>query len=166
VADLIAIVYPDEATGLRAAQEAERVAHELVVQPDAIAAVSRNAEGRYQIVTNHLRVGAGPTWSGFWGLLFGMLFVLPVFGLVLAVGLGEVAARLESAGVDRGFQEEVRELLRPGTSAVFVLVARVPPAAAADALASFGGTVLVSPLAPETEAELQAALQGGSRVRV
>jgi hypothetical protein len=37
LADLIAIGYPDETTAIQAEEEAQRLAGELVIQPDAIA---------------------------------------------------------------------------------------------------------------------------------
>ena len=40
MADLIAIGYPDETTAFAAADEARRLAAELIIQPDAIAVIS------------------------------------------------------------------------------------------------------------------------------
>jgi uncharacterized membrane protein len=160
VADLIAIGYPDETTALRAADEAERLVGELVVQPDAIAAVARNRAGTYKVVTNHHPVAGGATWGGFWGLLVGMLFFVPVFGMALGAGLGSVMGKLERSGLDREFQEGVRDLVRPGTSALFVLVEKIAPEKAIELLGAFGGRALSSPLSKAAEAELQALLQG------
>jgi uncharacterized membrane protein len=160
VADLIAIGYPDETTAIEAASEAERLAHELIIQPDAIAAIVCNKEGKYKVVTNHHQVGSGATWGGFWGLLFGMLFFVPIFGMALGAGFGTLMGKLEKSGVDREFQEQVRAMLKPGTSALFLVVEKVTPDKAVDALSKYGGTVLKSSLPRETEEELQDALQG------
>ena len=160
MADLIAIGYPDETTAIEAASEAERLAHELIIQPDAIAAIVCNKEGKYKVVTNHHQVGSGATWGGFWGLLFGMLFFVPIFGMALGAGFGALMGKLEKSGVDREFQEQVRAMLKPGTSALFLVVEKVTPDKAVDALSKYGGTVLKSSLPRETEEELQDALQG------
>jgi uncharacterized membrane protein len=160
VADLIAIAYPDETTALRAADAAEQLAGELVVRPDAIAAIACDRDGTYKVVTHHHPVAGGVTWGGFWGLLFGMLFFVPVFGLALGAGLRDVLTKLERSGLEREFQEEVRDLVRPGTSAVFVVVEKISPGKAIDALAAFGGRALSSPLSKDVEAELQTVLQG------
>jgi uncharacterized membrane protein len=162
VADLIAIGYPDETTAIQAADEAERLAHELIIQPDAIAAIICNKEGKYKVVTNHHQVAGGATWGGFWGLLFGMLFFVPIFGMALGAGFGALMGKLEKSGIDREFQEQVREMLKPGTSALFLVVEKVTPDKAVAALSKFGGTVLKSSLAKETEDELQDALQGNA----
>jgi len=151
VADLIAIGYPDETTAVQAMDEAERLAHELIIQPDAIAAIICNKEGKFKVVTNHHQIAGGATWGGFWGLLFGMLFFVPIFGLALGAGFGALMGKLEKDGIDREFQEQVRGMLKPGTSALFLMVEKVTPDKATDALSKFGGTVLKSSLSKEGE---------------
>jgi uncharacterized membrane protein len=79
MADLIAIGYPDETTAAQASAEAQRLAQDLVIEPDAIATIVRDADGKYHVTTSHHPVGGGATWGMFWGLLFGLLFFVPVF---------------------------------------------------------------------------------------
>jgi uncharacterized membrane protein len=67
MADLIAIGYPDEATAEAAADEARRLAQDLIIQPDAIAVIVRDTDGSYHVHTNHHAVGGGATWGMFWG---------------------------------------------------------------------------------------------------
>ena len=66
---LIAIGYPDETTATAAADEAERLAGDLIIQPDAIAVIRRDREGKYHVTTNHHAVGAGATWGMFLSLI-------------------------------------------------------------------------------------------------
>jgi uncharacterized membrane protein len=160
MATLIAIGYPDETTATAAADEAERLAGDLIIQPDAIAVIRRDREGKYHVTTNHHSVGGGATWGMFWGLLFGMLFFVPVFGMALGAGMGALMGKVTKSGIDKQFQEQVRELVKPGTSALFLIVEKVTPDKAVEAMAPFGGTVLKSSLSKEKEAELQAALHG------
>src|SRR4051812_22393439 len=80
---LIAIGYPDEATATAAADEAERLASNLIIEPDAIAVIRRDREGKFHVTTNHHAVGGGATWGMFWGFLFGLLFFIPVFGMAI-----------------------------------------------------------------------------------
>src|SRR3982751_5290344 len=74
LSELIAIGYPDETTALEAEEEARRLAEELIIQPDAIAAIVRTKDGKYKVTTNHHMVGAGASYGMLWGLLFGVLF--------------------------------------------------------------------------------------------
>lgn len=164
MADLIAIGYPDETTAGQAKEEAMRLASELIIEPDAIAAISRDADGRYHVTTSHHPVGGGASWGMFWGLLFGMLFFVPVFGMAVGAGLGALFGKIEKSGINKEFADQVRDMLTPGSSALFLVVEKVTPDKAVEALAPFGGTVLKSSLSKEAEAELQAALHGDTAV--
>jgi uncharacterized membrane protein len=160
MSDLIAIGYDDETTAIEAMNEAEHLAQELIIQPDAIAAIIRNKDGKYKVMTNHHMVGAGATWGMFWGMLFGILFFVPVLGMAVGAGFGALFAKLEKSGLDKQFQQQVRDMLQPGSSALFLVVEKVTPDKAVEALSRYGGTVLKSSLSKETEAELQEALHG------
>jgi uncharacterized membrane protein len=162
MADLVAIGYPDEATAMAAKQEVERLARDLVIEPDAVAVISRDQEGKFHVSTSHHAVAGGATWGMFWGLLFGLLFFIPFFGMALGAGLGALMGKVEKMGIDKEFQEQVRGLLQPGTSALFVVVEKVTPDKAVEALSKYGGTVLKTSLSKDAEAELQEALHGGA----
>jgi len=121
----------------------------------------RDKEGNYHVHTQHHAVGAGATWGMFWGLLFGLLFFIPVFGMAVGAGMGALMGKITKSGIDREFQDQVRGMLQPGTSALFLMVEKVTPDKALDALSKYGGTVLKTSLSKEDEAEIQEALHGG-----
>jgi len=160
MADLIAIGYTDETTADLAADEARALARDLIIQPDAIATIVRDKEGKYHVHTSHHPVGAGATWGMFWGLLFGLLFFVPFLGVAMGAGLGAVMGKIAKSGVNKRFQDQVRGMLTPGTSALFLMVEKVTPDKAVEALAKYGGTVLKTSLTKDGEAELQNALHG------
>ena len=160
MAELIAIGYPDEATAEAAADEARRLAHDLIIQPDAIAVIVRDKEGKYHVHTSHHPVSGGAVWGMFWGLLFGMLFFIPVFGMAIGAGMGALMGKLGKAGINKEFEEQVRGLVQPGTSCLFLMVEKVTPDKAIEAMSKFGGTVLKTSLSKEGERELQEALHG------
>jgi uncharacterized membrane protein len=156
MADLIAIGYPDETTALAAMDEVGRLERDLVIQPDAVAAIVRNREGKLRVTTNHHAVGAGTTWGMFWG----MLFFVPFLGMAVGAGLGAMMGKVEKFGIDKQFQDQVRDMLKPGTSALFMVVEKVTPDKAVEGLRQYGGTVLKSSLSKDAEAQLQEALHG------
>lgn len=100
MADLIAIGYPDTATAPQAEDEVQRLAKDLVIQPDAVAAIIRNEKGHIKTITNHHPVGKGATWGLFWGFLFGLLFFVPFFGMAIGAGIGALMGNVRKAGVD------------------------------------------------------------------
>ncbi|HEY7482905.1 MAG TPA: DUF1269 domain-containing protein [Streptosporangiaceae bacterium] len=160
MSDLIAIGYPDETTAAEAEREVQRLVGELIIQPDAVAVIVRDQEGKFHVNTHHNPVGGGAMWGMFWGLLFGMLFFVPFFGMALGAGMGALMGKIEKSGIDKTFQQQVRDMLKPGTSALFLVVEKVTPDKAVAALSKFGGTVLKSSLSKETERQLQEALHG------
>jgi uncharacterized membrane protein len=157
---LIAIGYPDESTATLASDVVDQLSKDLIIEPDAVAVIRRDREGKYHVTTNHHAVGGGATWGMFWGLLFGLLFFIPVFGMAVGAGFGALMGKVAKTGIDKEFQDQVREMLQPGTSALFVVVEKVTPDKAIDALRQFGGTVLKSSLSKKAEQELQEELNG------
>jgi uncharacterized membrane protein len=164
MADLVAIGYPDETTAALAMSEAEHLAEDLIIQPDAIAAIVRTKDGKFRVTTNHHEVAGGATWGMWWGFLFGLLFFVPFLGMAVGAGLGALTGKLGKNAVDKEFQEQVRDMLEPGTSALFLVLEKVTPDKAVEALSKYGGTVLKSSLSKQTEAELQEALHGAESV--
>ena len=82
-----------------------------------------------------------------WGVLFGMVFFVPLAGPALGAAAGAVAGGLADFGLGDDFILQVREAVTRGTSAVFVVCDR----ATADQLALELG-------APLIRAELRYAL--------
>ena len=161
MADLIAIGYPDQATADEAAAEARRLAADLIIQPDAIAVIVRDEDGSYHVHTTHHAVGGGAVWGMFWGFLFGLLFFIPVFGMAVGAGMGALMGKFAKTSIDKQFQDQVRGLLQPGTSALFLMLEKATPDKATAAMSKFGGTVLKTSLSKQDEQELQDALHGG-----
>jgi uncharacterized membrane protein len=159
-ADLIAIGYSDTTTALQAEEEVQRLAQDLVIQPDAVAVIIRSADGKIKTITNHHATGKGATWGMFWGFLFGLLFFIPFFGIAIGAAMGALIGHISKAGIDQAFQNQVREMLQPGTSALFLVVEQMTTDKAIDALSKYGGTVLKTSLSKEAEKQLQDALHG------
>ena len=161
MATLVAIGYPDQGTAEQARQTVGQLESELIIQADQVAAISRDLEGKYHVHTSHggASAGAGAWWGGFWGLLFGMLFFIPFAGLAVGAGMGALFGHFGEKGIDKAFQEQVREYLKPGTSALFLVVEQVTPDKAIAALQQYGGTVIKTSLSEEDTKKLQDALQ-------
>ena len=85
-----------------------------------MAAIIRSEDGKLRTITNQHAVGAGATWGMFWGFLFGLLFFIPFFGLAIGAGMGALMGKITKSGIDKQFQEQVRDMLKPGTSAPFM----------------------------------------------
>ena len=163
MSDLIAIGYPDMTTADAAADEARRLAQDLIIQPDAIAVIIRDNDGSYHVHTTQQGASGGAVWGMFWGFLFGLLFFIPVFGMAVGAGMGALMGKLSKTSIDKQFQDQVRDMVKPGTSALFLMLEKVTPDKAIEAMSKYGGTVLKTSLSKEDEKELQDALHGGGQ---
>ncbi len=119
MSDLIAIGYPDETTAELAATEARRLARDLIIEPDAIAVIVRDSEGKFHVHTSHNPVGAGATWGMFWGLLFGLLFFIPFFGLAIGAGMGALSqfgGTVLKSSLSKEGEKDLQDALHGGAS--------------------------------------------------
>ena len=159
MATLLAIAYPDEGTAQQAMDTVQELQAELIIQADQVAAISRDAEGKYHVHTNHVGgAGAGAWWGGFWGMLFGLLFFIPFAGLALGAGMGALFGHFGKQGIDKAFQQQVRDYVKPGTSALFMVIEQATPDKAIAAMQQYGGTVIRTSLSDEDTKRLQEAL--------
>jgi uncharacterized membrane protein len=63
----------------------------------------------------------GAAWGGFWGLLLGALFTVPVLGVVAGGALGIMGKASQKLGISQEKLEAIRDEVTPGTSALFVV---------------------------------------------
>jgi uncharacterized membrane protein len=166
MATLVAIGYPDQGTAEQARQTVQELQADLIIQADQVASISRDLEGKYHVHTEHggASAGAGAWWGGFWGLLFGLLFFIPFAGLALGAGMGALFGHFGEKGIDKAFQQQVRDYLKPGTSALFLVIEQVTPDKAIAALQQYGGTVIRTSLSDEDTKKLQEAIQPNAPV--
>jgi uncharacterized membrane protein len=101
----------------------------------------------------------GALGGGFWGLLFGLIFFVPMLGLAIGAAAGALIATMANVGISDSFIREVREKVTPGTSALFLLSPEAVLDIVADGLAGAGADVqpVRTNLSREQEEKLRAA---------
>src|SRR5690554_4407065 len=78
--------------------------------------------------------GVGALGGTFWGMLVGLLFMVPLLGAVVGAVGGAISGALTDIGIDDRFINQIREQVQPGTSALFLLSATEAPDRVAEAL--------------------------------
>ena len=141
----------------RAVDRLRSLAHDGSITVDDAAVVSW-PESRRKPKVRELGslTGPGALWGGFWGLLLGLIFLVPLAGLAFGAGAGAVAGGLVDIGIDDAFIKRVRADVTPGTSAAFVLSHGATADVVADALRDLDMQLLRSNLSAEEEAQLRA----------
>ncbi len=97
----------------------------------------------------------GAVTGGFFGFLIGVLFLAPLFGLVLGAAGGAGAGRLADIGINDAFIAEVRKKVTPGTSALFALTENAIQDKVAQAFSGFRAELITSNLSDDQEKQLR-----------
>ena len=158
MATLIVVAYEDEFKAEEVRLTLAKLQQQHLIELEDAAVVVKNQEGKVKLKQALNLTSAGAVSGGFWGLLIGTLFLMPVVGVAVGAAAGAVNGALSDIGVDDNFMRELGETMQPGTSALFVLVDQVTPDKVLDEVAPFGGKILRTSLSKKDEAELQAIL--------
>lgn len=128
---------------------------ELIKLEDA-AIVIRKEDGKVKVKQATSLVGAGALGGAFWGMLIGLIFWIPWLGLVGAVS-GAVAGYFTDIGIDDDFIKKTGSTIKPGNSALFLLIAQWTEDKVLDQLEKYKATVLKTSLSKDEDEKLRAA---------
>ena len=129
----------------------------LIDMEDAVVAV-KDAKGKVKLHQAVNLTAAGAASGGFWGALIGLIFLNPLLGMAVGASAGAVSGALTDVGINDGFMKDLAAGMKPGSSALFVLVRKSTPDKVLEHITGTGGKVLRTSLSHEDEAKLQAAL--------
>ena len=158
MSDLIAIAYDDEFKAEEVRLTLAKLQKEHLIEMEDAAVVVKDKNGKVKLKQAIDLTTAGAMSGGFWGLLIGTLFLVPLFGAAVGATTGAISGALSDIGVDDEFMRELGESLQSETSALFVLVSKVTPDKVLEEIAPYGGKVLRTSLTKDKEAELQEVL--------
>src|SRR5262249_45489801 len=123
----------------------------LIDLGDAVVAV-KDQSGKVKLHQAVNMSAAHPGSGGFWGTRIGLSFLNPLIGLAVGATTGAVSGALTDLGIDDKFMKDLASALKPGSSALFVLVKKATPDKVLEELAGTGGKVLKSSLSHDDEA--------------
>ncbi|AFZ53559.1 DUF1269 domain-containing protein [Cyanobacterium aponinum] len=155
---LIAIAYDDIFKAEEVRLTLAKLQREHLIELEDAAVVVKNAKGKVKLKQAINLTAAGATSGGFWGLLIGTLFLVPLFGAAVGAATGAISGALSDIGVDDEFMRELGETLQPDTSALFILIKKVTPDKVLDEVSKYGGKILRTSLSKDDEEQLQEVL--------
>jgi uncharacterized membrane protein len=146
--------FDDARTALGKLREIEAAGH---IRFEDTALVERDPDGTAHVKnevsgTTETAAVIGAVVGGFLGFLF------PIAGAAIGAAAGAAIGVSLGAGVEGEFVDEVKRTLRPGRSALFLVVKSSDADATIAALRQFRGEVLQSTLSTELEDALRQAL--------
>src|SRR5262245_30086364 len=98
---------------------------------------------------------AGALSGAFWGFLFGLIFFAPLLGLAIGAAAGAISGRLTDIGIDDNFIKQIRDEVKPGTSALFLMTAQAIADRVVAELKSLNPQLITSNLSDEQESRLR-----------
>lgn len=158
MSELIAIAYDNEFKAEEVRLTLAKLQKAHLIELEDAAVVVKDKEGKVKLKQAIDLTAAGAVSGGFWGLLIGTLFLMPLAGAAIGAASGALGGALSDIGVDDNFMKELGETMQPETSALFVLVRQVTPDKVLEEVAPYGGKVLRTSLTKDKEAELQEIL--------
>ena len=157
---LVVIGYENPFTAEEVRLKLRKLQREYLLDIEDAGVAVKDPSGKVKLNQAVNLTAAGALSGGFWGSLIGLIFLNPLLGLAVGAASGAVSGALADIGIDDNFMKELAATLKPGSSALFVLVRKATPDKVLEELAGTGGTVLRTSLSHEDEARLQAALSG------
>lgn len=157
MADLVVVAF-DNATGADEVRDAMvQMQKDHIVSLEDAAVVVRKHDGKVKVKQATNLVGAGAFGGAFWGMLIGLLFLVPWLGLAVGAAAGALGGKFTDIGVDDKFIKDVGHQIKPGHSALFLLIREATPDRLLEELKPYKGTVLKTSLSKDSEAALKAA---------
>lgn len=158
MSELIVVTFDTEEQAKEARAAIKRAQKSELIKLEDAAVVSKDAKGKLHI-KNELEhsVGVGAGVGGMIGLLFSA--VLPGLGIAVGAAAGALIGKLTQNGAEQKFVKETAEKLKPGESAIFLVLNQYHPAAIREIFEPYSGNILQTTLDPEVAEQLRRSLK-------
>jgi uncharacterized membrane protein len=157
MSELIVFAFDNEKGAAEMSEELMALQKQQLVTLSDAATVVRKEDGKVKVKQAVNLVGAGALGGAFWGMLIGLLFLMPWLGLAIGAVTGALAGKVTDVGIDDDFIKEVGATIQPGNSALFLLIEKWTEDKVLPELTHYNATVLRTNLSTEDEAKLKAA---------
>jgi uncharacterized membrane protein len=126
MSELLVLAFDEMDTAEKASQVLADLEAGQLKQLNDVVIVVRHEDGKPQIRQLKRFTGSKALGGTFWGFLIGLIFFVPVLGALVGAVVGTAYAFLHDAGIPDDFIKQVSETVKPGTSALFMLVSSDP----------------------------------------
>lgn len=158
---LVAVVFDDESTAFEMRAALAKMQKQYLLEMEDAVVVTRDPQGHTKLHQAVNLTSAGAIGGGFWGMLIGLFFLNPLLGAAIGAGAGALSAQFKDIGLNDKMMKDIGESLKPGTSALFVLIKKATADKVLDGLKPFvgKGRVFQSSLSRDDEQALREVLE-------
>lgn len=157
MSELVVVAFDDENTAFKVRDKLVNLQKEHLIDLEDLVVVVHQQDGKVNIKQAQDLVSGGALSGAFWGLLFGLIFFAPFLGLAIGAVMGALAGRMADYGIEDKFIREVAEQVKPGNSAVFMLIKKATPDKVLAQMGEFKGHVIKTSLTEENENKVREA---------
>ncbi len=100
-------------------------------------------------------VAVGTMGGMFWGLLLGIIFLTPLFGMAIGAAFGALGGAFRDYGIDDDFIKRVRSAVTEGTSALFLMTSDAVLDRVSERMKNFKFDIIATNLSKEQEDQLR-----------
>lgn len=158
MADLIAITYENEETAETVRKRVLELQKEYLISLEDAVVVAKDPDGKIKLNQLFNATAAGAASGSLWGFLIGLIFMMPIAGVLLGAAAGALGGKLSDYGINDDFMKGVAQAIKPGNAALFLLIRNMTADKVVADLAPYGGTVLRTSLDESKEKALREAL--------
>lgn len=101
--------------------------------------------------------GMGAMNGAFWGMLFGLIFFVPLLGMAVGAAFGALGASMADVGIDDEFINKTKGKVTEGTSALFLLTSDATTDKVVNQMKKLDFEIVSTSLSQEEEDKLRAA---------
>jgi len=94
--------------------------------------------------------------GAFWGLLLGIIFLVPLLGIAVGAALGALAGHFARYGIDDDFIKSAQDKITEGTSGLFLITSDAMMDKIVPLVQEYKFEIVQTSLSPEQEAKLRA----------
>lgn len=160
MSNLIVITFDNMEEAGQVRKALSSIQKQNLISLDDSAVVVKDEDGTPSVKNEIDRgVKVGATAGGLLGLFIGFLLMGPLAATLIGAVGGAAVGSLTDLGIQKKFVKEVSDALKPGTSALFIIVREANATAAIAALKPYQGEVYHTSLPPEAEESLRRVLK-------
>ena len=161
MSELIVFAFPTEDGAFSMDDTIHQLKKEELMTLDDAAVVIRKPDGKIKVKQATHLVGVGMVGGAFWGMLIGLFFWMPWLGIAVGAVTGALLGATTDYGINDEFIKEVGATIKPGGSALFLLISKWTEDKALERLSKFNATIVRTSLTKEEEEKLKAVFGAG-----